>query len=838
MQQGIGLSRQWLTFLVNITLIIISAIVTAGCSSTPTSSYSRPQAAASSAYQAQKVSDNFGVPVSKVSGKYSGVYYCNNIPVRFTLELKADNSGTLTGSMQRTNLLNKGGPPSNVKTSQSTINGQYDEAASTLRFRMLTMNNQPHNAYYHRLSMLQGVLLPDASAFVLYDTYHTGQTCSAWIAQRGDSFPDDWAFLKKEAEPNKRPGFFDRFGIKRERSKDREKNSCDPKLSGWLKTSEQIPLQQQQLQNHFIRSLYRDKYFVPHFGKPFLQLDTAERMIYNIRLTGSCSRHFRKQQNRSRKAVVNKGYVIQSFANQSSIADVDKAISLLGFDLTDNWLRLGKAHFAHLREHQGSPDTGKAFLASSQFILTRMLTNEQTEYVSYANAQIKQMILPWLTRRLDNELAELSASFTALNHLASFDARSLKSYPQVDTNALQNVTSKAHRKINELAPAAAKQYAQQAQHMDGIRSLAGWQQQFPHLTGVLNTNNKSQIATLFTHRRTQIAAEILRDEIQAFQQAVLQQGKTTAALSAGVRYEATFKAQYSSLENETGFANFARDRRTARNKTLAAATAPMVKLIQQTKHQRTFEELQSNYLMASDASLPAAKKIFTAVNMQRTKVAPFGQGKFETYLNSLYTYDYDRLRELDRSSAAPIAASMRSLMPVMQGVGTLVEAFTGGVVPAKKMLEAEQKKLEQASLIYPTMAFYILNYEKYNRQCIDRDAVTMTVKYRWTEYEVNGGFRHEVDSGGHDTDYKVNQRFLPAFNVIYKNDGDDIMAKFADRFFSGNSKIYRDELIDGTYALMQKNCKGKTIKHIEPNMIRYFNDVKNRQDAITREIYR
>jgi len=266
----------------------------------------------------------------------------------------------------------------------------------------------------------------------------------------------------------------------------------------------------------------------------------------------------------------------------------------------------------------------------------------------------------------------------------------------------------------------------------------------------------------------------------------------------------------------------------ARNKILAGATKPLVKTFKNSKYQRTLTPNKETYLLPGDINLPASKVIFQAYNKRLSEVAPFGNGKFETYLNALYTYDYKWLREIDQTASAPIIAAMSTMAPVMQGMGTIIKIISGGTIPANKIMEAEYKKLKHMSLIYPTLAYYILNYEKYNKACVERNAVNMVVKYRWTEY---GGYHQVLDSGGYDTHYKVNRRFLPAFKVLYKSDGDSEIKKISDRFFSAKNKIYHDELIKGTYRLMQKNCKSKIIWHIEPQMIRYFNDVKRRTDA-------
>ncbi len=820
------------SFINKLALLVFSVSLITGCLSSPSASRNST-VSASVEYRLQASPGNFGAPATGMSGKYSGVYYCNNQAISFVLDLKASVDGSLSGMIRRSPLLSGGGNPAANSVSESRINGHYDEASSTLNFRLLTMNDQPHNVYYNRMATLEGVILPDASAFVMYDTHPAGRTCSAWIAQRGEGFPDEWDVVRKEAEPNKRPGMFSGYTLRRERTEDQKKNTCDPKLLGWLKEAEKIPGQQLQLQNHYIRNLYRDRYFVPHFGKPFLRLDTEERMVYNIRLTGSCNRHLRVQQDISRDATYRANALIDSFASQSAIADADKTISLLGFDISDDWLRLGRAHFAYMADHQDNPDRGIAFLTSSEFMLKRMLPEERETFEQYANVKIRTMIIPELSRRLDKEFSGLNPTFASLNTLAGFEERSKKQYPQVDTVELKELVSRAGIRVNQSAFRAAEQYARSARNMEGIYALDGWRQRYPQLAAMLDSQNDDRIDSLFAQRRQQIVADILRKTRLAFQQDVIQAGMTTAALVASARYEADFGQQYAPLSGEAGFADFARERWATRDRLLAATAAQLEKLFHQARHERTLRQVREKYLLPDDRDLPAGRTLYAAYDKRLKQVAPFGEGKFETYLNALYTYDYDRLREIDRHSAAPVAAALNDMMPAMQGIGGIVEAISGGMVPARKMLDIEQKKLKHMSLIYPIMAFYILNYEKYNAACVESNAKPMTVQYRWTEYENDGGIRRVVDSGGHDTTYLVNRRFLPAFMVIYKNDADDIVAKFADRFFAGDNKIYRDELIDGTYRLMQNDCRKKTIRTIEPQMIRYFNDVKKRMDAVT-----
>lgn len=808
-----------LTQLSKFVSLIFAASLTVGCLSLPTTSYNNKASAAItlSKYKTQKNSENFGIPANKLNGIYSGVYVCKNIPISFTLNLKVSAKGELLGTMQRSNLINQRGyPVSKVKISESMINGHYDEATSTLSFRMLTLNNQPHNAYYPRMHVLQGILLPDASSLVLYDTKHA---CSALIAKRGNDFPEEWNFLKKEAELNKRPNFMGKFSVRSERNDDRKKKSCDPKLLSWLKQSEKIP-------KEYVRHMYRDEYFVPYFGKPFLALDTTERMIYSIRLNGSCSRYNQTFRGKDPSTFRSSFHVIQSFDSRSHISDVDKAISLIGFNLTDNWFELSKKYYAQMAKQQSNPDIAIRFLKRSQFMTQRLLPNKQKKLITYAKVKIGDMIIPQLKRNLNVELATLSSSLASLNKLASFEKRSKKKYPDVNDNELQKIINKIRDKVNQSTAMAIKQYTAQMQGMDGIRSLDSWEQQYIYLVDMLSTSNKKKIVTSFSKRRTQIAGKILRDEKLAFKKNVVQQGATIKAVLASVRYETRFNQQYSMILYEPGFTKFASERQVVRNKILAGTKNQIIKLIKQTKHQRTFNEVEASYFLASDKELPAGKKILSAAETQRSKVAPFGKGKFEVYLNALYTYDYKRLRAIDRASITSIAAAL-------QGMRSFLGNLTGKNSIVSKIMKVEQAKLRQSSLIHPIMAYYILNYEKNHNKCIEKTAVRMTVKHSWETYEVSGGFRTEIDSGSYDIHYKVNRRFLKAFNVIYKSDGDEVVKKFADRFFNGKNKIYRDELIDGTRNLMKMNCKGKIIKNIEPKMIRYFNDVQGRMDAIS-----
>ncbi len=809
------------------------ATVTDLLSSNPTSAPADTQI--SSKFSPNQDISTFGANASQLKGHYSGIYHCGNTTTQFVMHIKQAQNGQISGNMQRTNIAyDYRGKRQDAMTTDTLFKGQYDAKSATLQFRV----NAPSRRFIHRhnqyAASLSGVILPDASGFILFNRTRFNQQCSLWIAKRGSDFPSEWEFLQDEANPVRKAGFFDRIRIKREQSKDRSRNKCDAKLAAWLKNTEKAPKSRHYQQQHLLRLMYSDKYFVPYFGKPFHEIDTDDRQIYAIQLGGSCQRDREVMQGRNNLA----SQLAYTFEHRSKITDVDKSIAEIGFNMLFAWMAQAKQHFAHMAKHQGDPVQVKSMLKHVEPTLQQLFPQDKTEFTTYAIAQYKKMIVPRLNQNLRTELANTPATFNALNKLASFDQRSIRSFPELDKKQLAPLMDKVKQTIHQSALPAAKQYATNRSDMPGIAQLDSWQKQHPHFHALLNRDNKQQINQLFNTRRLAIAAQLLNTEKQRYQQQVAQLGNTPAAVKAGVDYENRFNQHYSRLNQLPEYVAFHQYRQQTRRQLLSKTTGSLSSLINRLSHERTLKVFERNHLLKSDYRTSPGKTIYAALNKRRAEVAPFQTGgEFKHYLNALYSYDAQTLKKLDAASAQPIANAMNQLKPAMAGMGAIFEVISGGVIPGRKIMESSFAGIEEASLIYPVMAFYILNYEKYNSACIEASAHRRTVQYRWTEYNTVNGVRFETDSGGHDTHYRVNRRFNHIFNVIYRNDGNNGIAKFADRFFKGKGKIYRDELIKGTYNLMQLDCNSPMVKKMESNMIRYFDSAKARIDKAKRKAF-
>lgn len=826
-------------------LFLIAAVFLSACISMPKSSASKkgsPSGASEKSADVKPVNvkaqadvSQFGVKTAELKGQYSGIYHCGNTTTQFVLNIKDTLSTSLTGSVDRTNIqFNNRGGRAKSETTTTSVTGSYDEKSGTLEFRVDAPDRRNIHRHNQSSAWLYGVILPDAKTFVLFDKSPMSWQCSNWIAKRGKKFPGQWEYLEEEANQYQTLGMFDRLELNRERSKDSRKSTCDKKLLAWLKQAEELPPQRRSRDVSHIRIMYSDKHFVPYFGKPFHKLEKVDREVYATRLSGSCSRD--RDAMRLGNGIASQ--MAQSFQARSYIVDIDKAISAIAYNTIDKWMNLAGKHVEAMAENTDDPGRVKSLLSRMTPVLDKLFLQDKERFLADANTQYRKMIIPKLQRDLETELAAELSGMNAVENLASFEERSISRYPDVDRSALTALNQRVKAKVNQAIVPAAQLMADTARGIGGINNLDTWRASFTHSAAMVNKEEAARIEGIFKRRRQAIAAEILKGEQARYQREVAGRKADAHTLRAGVSFEGRFVSAYRPLVDLPEYVAFKAQRRKLRDQQLQDAFNDMSQLIDGQANGPAVRQIEAKYLMASDRQNPAGQQIFKKMEARLAVVAPFGEDKFAEYLNALYVYDYKTLRQMDKESIGPTVQAMKGIMPQMKAFGTLMKFFSGGVIPGEKMMEVMDKKMEQASLIYPIMAFYILNYEKYHAACLEPTAEKRTVQYRWTEYETNGyGYRREIASGGSDTDYWVNPRFLHIFEVIYRSDGDNAIGKFADRFFKGENKIYQDQLIDGTRRLMQRDCKGEVIKAMEPQMIRYFDDVKGRMDAVTQEVF-
>jgi len=789
----------------------------------------------STSYSESADISKFGTDSVKLKGQYAGIYHCGNTTTQFVLNFKDTAGSRVSGNILRTNItFDFRGNRQKSMTTDTSLTGRYDAKSATLQFRLGRTDTRFIHKHNHRTAWLYGVMLPDASGFVMFDNAPISSQCSLWVAKRGDRLPSEWTFLENEANPAKKAGFFDRFSISREQKSDRGRNQCDPKLAAWLKNADKAPKTRSSRHQHHVRMMYSDKYFTPYFGKPFHAIDASDRQIFAIRLSGSCQRDRTLMQTGTGLA----SQIAHSFSRRSKVTDVDKGISEIGFNMLFAWLDQAKQYFAHMAKQQAEPTQVKTVLKSADSVLKQLYPVDKIAFTTYAIDQYKKMIMPSLRKDLQSELAANPSSLSELNELASFDQRSIKRYPEVDKTKLAKLMVQVKQKVNQNALVATQTFSQEYSGMQGIMKIDTWQERFKNVSVLLDSHNSNKVSQIFSLRRQIIAAQILKSEKSRYQQQVTKLGANPGALKSGVAYETYFVKMYSSILTLVNYVSFKHMRQKTREKLLARTLTSMSTLINKQKHARSLKALEREYLMDGDRYFTAGKNIHTVLAKRYQVVAPFQTGSnFKHYLNALYTYDTQTLTELDWVSARPVAKAMDELIKPMLGLGAILEDVSGGLIPGRKIMRSSFAGAEEASLIYPVMAFYILNYQRYNQACIESDAYKRTVQYRWEEHKTVGGVRFLSDSGGHDTTYLINRRFNPIFEVIYKDDGDGAIAKFSDRFFQGKGKIYRDELIAGTYTIMQMNCNSGLIKKMESNMIRYFSRAKARLDNAKRKAY-
>jgi len=260
---------------------------------------------------------------------------------------------------------------------------------------------------------------------------------------------------------------------------------------------------------------------------------------------------------------------------------------------------------------------------------------------------------------------------------------------------------------------------------------------------------------------------------------------------------------------------------------LADTRTQMLSMIHSWKHASVLDKQAPVYFLPGDQTSASGKKLYAALEKQRQKVAPFGEGNFNAYLNALYSYDYKFLRRADLVSILPVAQAMYSMQPLIGGLEKLFFGKDGMRGTGKTQMDIEIAKLKASSLSYPLLAYYLINYQHYNKNCI-KNPVLREVSYQWVE-TLNDMV---VDSGTYSKKFLIDLRFNPIFEDVFEENPDKVTRKVFDRFFSSKGKIYRDELVEGTRWLMQKNCMDPVIRKLEDNMIKYFADVKKRLDAV------
>ena len=771
----------------------------------------------------------FGVDGARIKGTYSGIFHCARTTTQFIVNINEVRAGIIDGTVQRTTFqFDYRGNKRKGKTLDAWFKGKYDSGSSTLTMRIDKKHPKNTRLHVHGYAWLSGVILPDASGFVMFDAAPLNHQCSMWIARRGNSFPDEWEFLEDEANPKRSLGLFGQRSINSAQRDKQRNQTCAPNLAAWIRQAEFVDMRRRTRQFHTIRMMYSDKYFIPHFGKRFHEIDHKERRLLSIKLNGACLRD---------RSLAGLGggtarHMINSFEQNSHVSDPDKAISNIGFNMLFAWLEQAKQHFDYMAKNQGEPRKVKTMLNSLKQVFPLIFPKDKEAFIAYANTRYKQMILPRLEKDLQTELAAKPSSLIELEKLASFEQRNSQRYKEVTRTELAPLTQQVKQYVDQNAIDAAKDFAAGRNGILGITQIDSWKGTFKNVNSIIDSGTRKQMDKVFISRRMVLAGLVLATEKQQFQKQVVQKRAGARAVKASTDYEKNFSRTYAPVLNLPGFVAFKQARQQARDKIMQDSLSSMTSLINSSKHERTLKELELAYFIDSDNQLPAGRKLNAVLEKQRARVAPFQTGSnFKHYLNALYSYDTETLSQLDYASAKPIAESMKQLDKPMSALGTIMEGISGGAIPYRKMMKSAFAGIEEASLIYPVMAYYILNYESKNSACYDSTARMRTVQYRWSETTTRNGMVIDSRSGGHDTQYKVPGKFLDIFEIVFRGDGNSAMAKFADRFFSGSGKIYRDELIKGTQKLMDIDCKSRLVQKMEDNMIKYFWVAKRRLDT-------
>ena len=782
-------------------------------------------------FRTQNNISHFGVPSPSLSGQYHGLLACQSGLVHFKMDLQATEKGILSGTITQWTAVShrplpKGQtPPPTV----SSVNGSYDPVNSSIRLVLRTARNQPASSLHRRMANLQGQILPDASALVMYDTSPFGHNCSPWVARRGNSLPAEWGDVAQLAGTAGKLGIMDTIRLRRERTKDRERTGCDPVLTAWLDETARFPKMARPYMNyHLQRMLYSDAIFARHFGKSFTELEPVERMSYEIQLQGSCQREYQRRVRAREIGKSNWRLAMATFPRNSSISDVDKAVSALGFAISDAWYGLARTHLKYMSEHKGNPELARVFTRKQAFYLQRLLPDQRDKFSRFVIAELKKMIIPVLQRELDQELTVLPGTLENLEALANFGARSLKRFPEIELTDIQALVDLATDRINKAALASARNYGKKISGIEGVHNIDSWRERYATLAATLAINQAQGVDRVLAERRVALASEILTAEKRAFKKQVVASGNGIEAVKASVKYEVSFNQRLKPVLGAAGFSEFKKERLEVRNRLLASNYSALARIVHSWRHASILAEKESDYFLPIDQRLSSGKKIVALLENQRRKVAPFGEGNFNAYLNALYTYDHEQLRKIDRDSIYPVVRAMYAFQPIAGALEKLFFGEQGMRGTGRTQIDIEIAKLKESSLIYPLMAYYLMNYQNYRLHC-SKINIERTVTTTWVET------RNDiiVDTGESKRRYKFDIRFNHIFEVIYESDPDSVVQRMADKFFKSKGKIYRDELISGTHKFLQRSCKDQVTRKVEDNMIRYFNAVKKRIDAVS-----
>lgn len=812
-------------------LLLFASIAQVGCQSASTKKDESSTAVQSSetSYRPQQDISVFGPDTENLASSYTGFYHCPNVSMQFTFNIQAVDKDTISGELVRTVM---DGSPSlryvKAKTTRVPFRGYYNPVSSRLSFKVLPTRNGESPMIY-KMAELSGVMLPDASGFVLFDSFPTSKRCTAWIAKSGKEPVKQWQFIVDESRPGEKAGILDRlwggFDPEKARKEDQARGQCPDNIYRWLLQADKAPKILPSNSLDYVRIMYSDRHFVPYFGKPFSALDKEERAKLSVPMRGSCLQD-------ARLTKIGTGLVSQvtvSFNDKSYMPGVDKVISTTAYNMAYSWMNQAKQHLSNMANKKGNPDNVKILLRDTNKLLNRIYPDEKKEFVSHAEQQYRAMIIPALARSMKKELVTAKPTMVSLNELAGFDDRSIKRYPEVDRKALSNLTLEIEARVNADAPAAAQAYANSVQGIDGFLTLQQWATNFHYLRSHLNNPTLKKLKETFSQRQQYLAAQILKDEKAAFRKKVVNLKASPEAIRTGADYEKQFHQKYNMLSSMPGYQAFEESRKKQRSSMFKLSEDEFMAFIKKQPHESSLKRLASNYFIDGDRQLPGTKKVFAEYNRSSKKIAPFqGNGPFDQYMNALYTYDESYLRDVDKRSIAPILRSMQGLMPILDIAGGLISILSGGSISGDKVVKSEIAEAREMSLIQPMMAFYVLNYEKYNGQCVEANAVPYEITTRWTEYTESDGYRYKTGHTEYKTQYKVNRRFVAVFKNEYKNDGDSMVAKFSDRFFQGSGKIYRDELINGMVQFMRRDCNTSIVIRMEKNMLRYYNSVQAR----------
>ncbi len=818
-------------YIYNISVIFLSFLFLSGCGSPGTQLKPGFSFTTEAKYLPQGGVSEFGGPASRLTGQYHGLVSCDSEFGEFQLDLKASDSGELSGQITRKTIV-KGrtrGQGRQQQESIAVVKGRYTPATS---FFFLTMRNVKRGGIagvHSQFIKLEGHVAPDASSLVAYDRSPFGMKCSSWVAQRGMALPDDWRFVEKMAASNGKLGVLDRFQLQRELKKDRERQSCDPEIASWLNSAAQFPSSAKPFEYlHYERLLYTDAIFMKHFGKSFFALEPLERKKIETRLRGSCQRDFAQRTRTGQKGHRNWQSGIATFADNSLVPDTEKAVAAIAFALESHWQALTRMHLDYMVKHQADPDVARFFVNPRRLLLATMLPEQKKAFLDFSSVRLKKIIVTDLKKNLEQALNNLPGTLETLNSLAEFSPRTLKRNPEIEASDIAALVRRADESIRQASVAATQNYAAGLSGIDGIRAIDNWRIEYSSLAKKLSEGNIQKMDGILAQRRVKLGEEVLAKEKKRFKMQVVDSGVNLKALLSSTKYETGFNEKYGFLASEAGYPAFAAQRRSLREGLFADTQTQMLSMIHSWKHARVLDEQASMYFLPGDQTSASGKKLYAALEKQRQKVAPFGEGNFNAYLNALYSYDSRFLRRADLVSILPVAQAMyNSMQPLIGGLEKLFFGKGGMRGTGRTQMDIEMAKLKESSLSYPLLAYYLINYQHYNKNCI-KDPVWREVDYIWIR-TLNDIV---VESETYSKKFLIDRRFNHIFDEVFEKNPDKVTRKVLDRFFSSKGKIYHDELVEGTRRLMQKNCMDPVIRKLEDNMIKYFADVKKRLDAV------